>query len=71
MCPFGDIKDVPDSCDGKSGFFIVGLSCSICPLSKNVLHLTLTDFCVELKSVTDQESNQPTTQPTNSKWSKG
>ena len=45
MCPFGDIKDVPDSCDGKSGFFIVESSCAICPLSKTVLHLPLADSC--------------------------
>ena len=33
MCPFGDKKDFPCSCDGKFGFFIVGSSCAICPLS--------------------------------------
>ena len=34
MCPFGDIKDVPDSSYGQSGFFIVGSSCRTCPLFK-------------------------------------
>ena len=53
MCPFGDIKDVPDSCDGKSGFVIVGSSCTICPLSKNVLHMSLAGSCAEVQSVTD------------------
>jgi len=57
MCPFGDIKDVPGSCDGKSGFFIVGSSCAICPLSKTVLHLSVDCPSAELQSVTD---NQPT-----------
>ena len=59
MCPFGDIKDVPDSCDGKSGFFIVGSSCTICPLSKNVLDMSLAGVCAELQSVTDLPPNQP------------
>ena len=60
MCPFGDIKDVPDSCDGISGFFTVGSSCAVCPLSKTVLNLSLADSCVELQSVTDQASKHPT-----------
>ena len=25
MCPFGDKKDIPGSCDGKSGFFFLDL----------------------------------------------
>ena len=65
MCPFGDIKDVPGSCDEISGFFIVGSSCAICHLSKTVLHLYLADSCVELESMT----HQPTDQPKYSKWS--
>ena len=52
MCPFGDIKDVPGSCDEISGFVIVGSSCAICPLSKTILHLALADSYVELESVT-------------------
>ena len=64
MCLFGDIKDVPDSCDGKSGFVIAGSSCAIYPLSKPVLHLTLADSCVELQSVTDQPPNQASKHPT-------
>ena len=60
MCPFGDIKDVPGSCDGKSGFFIVGSSCAICPLSKTVLHLSVDCPSAELQSVTDNQPNNPT-----------
>ena len=55
MCPFGDIKDVPDSSYGKSGFFIVGSSCATCPLSKTVLHLSVACFSAELQSVTDYQ----------------
>ena len=58
MCPFGDIKDVPDSFDGKSGFFIVGSSCAICPLSKTVLHLPVACPSAQLESVTHQSTNQ-------------
>ena len=60
MCPFGDIKDVPDSCVGKSEFFIVGSSCTVCPLSKNVLHMSLAGSCAELESVTELPPTQPT-----------
>ena len=60
MCPFVDIKDVPDSCDGKSGFFIVGSSCTICPLSKTVLHLAVACLSAELQSVTDRPTDKPT-----------
>ena len=63
MCPFGDIKDVPDSCDGKSGFFIVGSLCATCPLSKTILHLSVACLGAELQSVTDQTTNQPTSRP--------
>ena len=48
MCPLGDIKEVPGSCDGISGFFIVGSPCAFCPLSKTILKLSLADSCVEL-----------------------
>ena len=34
MFPCGDIKDVPGSCDGISGFFIVWSSCAIFPFTK-------------------------------------
>ena len=64
MCPIGDIKDVPDSCDGKFGFFTVENSCTICPLSKNVLHMSLAGSCAELQSVTDNPTTQQTTQQT-------
>ena len=60
MCPSGDIKDVPGSCDGKSGFFIIGSSCVFCSLSKTAFHLFLAHSCVELQSVTDQLTNQLT-----------
>ena len=53
MCPFGDIKDVPDSSYGKSGFFNVGSLCAIFPLSKTVLHLSVACPSAELESGTD------------------
>ena len=53
MCPFGDIMDVPDSCDEKVGFFIAGSSCPICPLSKTVLNLSVACSSTELQSVID------------------
>ena len=65
MCPFGDIKDVPDSSNGKSGFFIVGSSCATCPLSKTVLHLYVASPSIELQSVTHQPPNHPPNHPTN------
>ena len=64
MCPFGDIKDVPDSSYGKSGFFIVGSSCADCPLSKTVLQLSVAWSSAELQSVTHNLPNHPTNQPT-------
>ena len=64
MCPFGDIKDVPDSSYGKSGFFIVGSSCATCPLSKTVLNLSVACPSTELQSVTHQGTNQPKYQVT-------
>ena len=45
--------DIPDSCNGKSGCFIFGSSCTICPLSKTVLQMSLAGSCAELQSVTD------------------
>ena len=54
MCPFGDIKDVPDSGYGKSGFFIVGLSFATYPLAKTILNLSVACPSAELQSVTDQ-----------------
>ena len=59
MCPFGDIKDVSDSSNGKSGFFIVGSSCATCPLSKTVLHLSVACPSAELQSVMHHPTNQP------------
>ena len=53
MSPFGDIMDVPDSCDEKVGFFIAGSSCPICPLSKTVQNLSIAGSSAELQSVTD------------------
>ena len=53
MAHFGDIKDIPDSCDGNFGFFIVGSSCAIQDLSKMVLNLSVAAPSAELQSVTD------------------
>ena len=33
-CPLGDIMDVPDSCNEKFDFCIVGSSSAFCPLFK-------------------------------------
>ena len=67
MCPFGDIKDIPDSCVGNFGFFIVGSSCAIQDLSKMVLNLSVAAPSTELQSVTYKPTNQPTNQPTNAR----
>ena len=64
MCNFGDIRDVSDSCDGKSDFVIVESSYAISPLSKNILHMSLRSSCIELQSVMHQATIQPTMQPT-------
>ena len=62
MCPFGDIKDIPDSCNGSFGFFIIESSCAICPLSKMVLKLSVATPSAELQSVTDIQTDQQTDQ---------
>ena len=59
MCPFGDIKDVPDSCDGKSGFFIVGSSCAI---QNRIAHVSSWFLCSA--SEFDRKKTQPPNQPT-------
>ena len=51
MGSFGDIKDVPDSCDGEVGFFIAGSSCPICPHSKTVSNLSVACSSAELKLI--------------------
>ena len=53
MCSFGDIKDVPDSCDDEFEFFIAVSSCPICLLSKSVSNLSVACTSAELQSVTD------------------
>ena len=65
MCPFGAIKDAPDSCDFKVGFIIVGSSCAIWLLYKTVLNLSIAGSCAELQSVTHQPTYQPTSHLTN------
>ena len=51
MYPFGDIKHIPDSCDGSSGFlFIVRSSSTICPISKNHIVFLLIYLLCFLKS---------------------
>ena len=54
MCPFGDIKDIHGSCDGISGFFIVGSSCAICPLSKTVYNLSVGCPSAELEKLNNK-----------------
>ena len=66
MCPFGDIMDVPDSCDEKVGFCIARSSCPICPLSKTVKHLSVPCPSAELQSVTDYKTSRPTDRATSS-----
>ena len=58
LSPFGDIKDVPDSCDEEVGFFIGGSSSPICSSSKMVLSLSVAYSCAEIQSVTDQPTDQ-------------
>ena len=57
MCPFGDIKYVPDSCDEEVRCVIAGSSCPICPHSKTVLNMSVACSSTELKSVTPNRLN--------------
>ena len=51
------LQNVPDSCDGESGYFLVGSSCAICPLSKTYCTCLFAGSCVEPQSVTHTATN--------------
>ena len=57
MCYFGDIIDIPDSCDEKVTCYIVGPSFPIYPYNKTILNSSQAFFTAELETETDQQTS--------------